>query len=108
MWAADLFLALENAFDVYRQSTLSLQVGLQSFDMREELAFVVRRSAAIHGPAAHGRTKRWNSPFACIFCRLYVVMTVNQYRRITTTPHPLSINYRMSLGRDSHNFVYSD
>lgn len=56
--AADLFLALEQAFHVDRQPGVRSQQALDGFDVSEHLAFVVARTASVQAALTHRRLER--------------------------------------------------
>jgi hypothetical protein len=95
---AYFFLTLKQALDVDGQHTGSAEIGLQRFDVGEELSLVITRAAPVKDVSADSRFKRGELPFIERVRWLHIVMPVNENRRTVRRALPLSIDERMAFG----------
>ncbi len=106
MVAPDLFFALGQNDDVDRQAATHDEVRLERLDVREQLPFVVDRSAREDLAVAHRRLERRRRPELERLGRLHVVMPVHEHRRLAwprATPlgqHDGMAGRRHHLGRE--------
>ncbi len=98
--AADLLLALDEELEIHRQPAFDGNPRLGAFDVREHLAFVVRRAAGIEFAVATGRLEGGGSPLFHRIGRLHVVMAVDQGRRGAGHRGRLGVDQRMARRRD--------
>src|SRR5579872_7257494 len=98
--ATHFFFTFGEQDHVDRQRAARRQVCFERFDVQEELAFVVDRSARVDAPVAHGGLEWRGGPEVERLSRLHVVVPVNEYglgsRRRSA---PFAEDDRMAAGR---------
>src|SRR5205814_9493485 len=94
--ASNLFFTFRDQDDVERKSLACRQVRLERFYVQEKLAFVVNGSARVDLAIAYRWLERRRSPQVERLGRLYIVMSVYEYRRRTVGLTPLTDDNRMT------------
>src|SRR6266849_4897706 len=79
--ATDLLLALDQKRQITRKLRARFQIGLDGFEVREVLAFVVARAAAKKRAPRQARLERRRFPKLERLGRLHVVVSINQIVR---------------------------
>ena len=92
---AHLFFTLNHINHIHWQPTTSLHPGFSRLEMREELTFIVCSAPCIKIAALLHRLKGFRIPTIAFFCRLNIVMTINQDGRLTLKPRRSAQNNRM-------------
>jgi len=75
--AADFLLAFDDEREVAGQGSAGFEIGLDSLEMHEVLAFVVHAAAGVNRAALDARRERRRLPQIKRLRRLHVVMAVN-------------------------------
>ena len=99
--AADLLFPFDEKGDVHGKRRARLQIGLDRFDVGEELALVIGCAAPEEFAAALDRLERRRLPQIKRFRRLHVVMPVDQHPRGVGAGGPRRARHqnRVAFGR---------
>src|SRR5271157_2594290 len=108
VWAADLFLTLEEALHVDRQRAARSHMGLDRLDMGEHLSLVVAGATTIQFLVADHRPERWYRPGRQRVDGLHVVMAVDQHGRPPRRMQPVCVNDRVSRRRNHADMLQTD
>ena len=81
VFAADFFLAFDHERQIAGQGRAGFQIRFDGFQVREELAFVVRAAARKKIAASDARLERRRCPQVERFRRLHVVMAIDDIVR---------------------------
>src|ERR1041385_3963453 len=95
---ADLLFAFDNKIDVYRQIAALLDRFLNTKNVGENLAFVIRRAARKNISVFQNRLERRRIPKLKRIGRLHVVVPVNQNRRTPLSMLVARPNDRVARG----------
>src|SRR5579883_3680461 len=99
LWAADLFLPLEEELDVDRQGSVCLQHRLNGKDRGQHIALIVGGATRIDPAVAYGGLERWASPQLQRVGRLGIKVAVNQDGWFVRRVQPLPVHHGVAAGR---------
>ena len=102
--AADFLLTFEYEFHIVLEQSVPYKV-LESLHMHKSLALVIIGTASPDGSVVDFRLERIRIPFFERFCRLHIIMTVNQCRLICRVNDLLPEDYRIPLCREHTGLI---
>jgi len=74
----------------------------------KQLSFVVARAAPIQIVTVHSGIERTRTPIVNGFCRLDVIVAINEHRRPTTGAQPFAVNEGMTFSGHDVDALDSD
>src|SRR5581483_3931966 len=93
----NLFFALNQQFHIDRRTAIGLQIRLESFDVNEQLPFIVCRTAREDFSVLLDRLKWGRVPSVFNYGGYHVVVAIHQHRRLVWPgTRPLAVDDRMT------------
>src|SRR5947209_2642377 len=92
-----LLFALDEHAHIHRECSIDGHQGFERFEDEHRLSLIVACSPTIEIAVAHRRLEWRRLPQLHRINWLYVIVTIDQYRRLACRLEPIAINKRMAL-----------